>query len=808
MHTSNARASHFSRDTRHRLFTATGILTVFIVLLSIAFGVINRQNAYASAGFRGYADLSAQVLQSYYSTSNGQWNTAQWWQSANMLETTINYMQVSGNSAYASDISTTYNLNSSGNFLNNYYDDEGWWALAWIKSYDYTGNSTYLSMARTIFVDISGGWDTSTCNGGVWWSKSRTYKNAIANELFLEVAARLHERVSGDTVGGGGPNGKSYIDWATAEWQWFQASGMINSQNLINDGLTSACQNNGQTTYTYNQGVILGGLVDLYKSTNDSSYLTTAETLANASSTTPTLQNGSGILVDPCEPGNCGADGAIFKGIYIKNLAYLQQADNSTAYRDFIARNATSIWLNDRDSSNHFGLLWIGPVDKEYADRQAEGQDLLNAAVLFTGNDQPTVVSQGKPVTADGSPCTSTQTAPNAVDGDLSTKWCEGGNSGWIYVDLGGPYTITQFTIRHAGAGGESSGYNTKAFSVQVTNDPNSGWTTVVNISNNIDNSTTHPISGTTARYARLFITTSQSSTSYIAMRIYEFQVFAVTPNLALNKSVTTNGSACNSNEIPSNAVDGNTSTKWCQGGGSEWIDIDLGATASIAQIIVRHAGDGGESTSYNTRDFNLQVGNGTTYTTVATVTGNTANITQSDFSPVSGNHVRLNVTTGSQVDTVARIYEIEVYSSSFSLGANGSDLSKNASVTTDGSPCNSNETAPNAVDNNFKTKWCEGGSTEWIQLHLTASQTLSRIVIEHAGTGGESTSYNTKTFNIQLSSDGANWTTICSIAGNTANETTITFRPMAASYIRLNVIVGSSTDTVARIYEVIANSN
>lgn len=808
MHTSNAGASHISRDTRHRLFAATGILTVLIVVLGVIFGVMSQPKARASAGFRGNADLSAQVLQSYYSTSSGQWNTAQWWQSANMLETTINYMQVSGNAAYAGDIATTYNLNNSGNFLNNYYDDEGWWALAWIKSYDYTGNSTYLTMARTIFADITGGWDASTCGGGVWWSKAHTYKNAIANELFLEVAARLHERVSGDALGGGGPNGKSYIDWATTEWNWFQASGMINSQNLINDGLTSSCQNNGQSTYTYNQGVILGGLVDLYRSTNTSSYLTTAETLANASTTTPTLQNGSGIVVDPCEPGNCGTDGAIFKGIYIKNLAYLQQTDSSTAYRDFILRNATSLWLNDRDSTNHFGLWWTGPLDKQYADRQDEGQDLLNAAAPFTGNDQPTVVSQSKSVTVDGSPCASTETAPNAVDGSLSTKWCEGGNSGWIYVDLGGPYTITQFTVRHAGAGGESTGYNTKAFSIQVSNDPTGSWSTVATISNNTDNSTTHPISAMTARYARLFITTSQSSSSNIAIRIYEFQVFAVNPNLALNKSVTTNGSACNSNEIPSNAVDGNASTKWCQGGGSAWIDIDLGATASIAQIIVRHAGDGGESTNYNTRDFNLQVGNGTTYTTVGTITGNTANITQSDFSPVSGSHVRLNVTTGSQIDNVARIYEIEVYPSTFSLGANGSDLSKSASVTTDGSPCNSNETAPNAVDDNFKTKWCEGGSTEWIKLNLSASQTISRIVIEHAGTGGESTSYNTKAFNVQLSADGSSWTTICSVAGNTTNETTVTFRPMLASYIRLNVTVGSASDTVARIYEVIANSN
>ena len=42
---------------------------------------------------------------------------------------------------------------------------------------------------------------------------------------------------------------------------------MLNSQWLFNDGLTSACVNNNSTTWTYNQGVILGGLVNLYEIT-------------------------------------------------------------------------------------------------------------------------------------------------------------------------------------------------------------------------------------------------------------------------------------------------------------------------------------------------------------------------------------------------------------------------------------------------------------------------------------------------------------------------------------------------------------
>ena len=37
-----------------------------------------------------------------------------------------------------------------------------------------------MNTASQIFADMTTGWDT-TCGGGIWWNKTRTYKNAIAN---------------------------------------------------------------------------------------------------------------------------------------------------------------------------------------------------------------------------------------------------------------------------------------------------------------------------------------------------------------------------------------------------------------------------------------------------------------------------------------------------------------------------------------------------------------------------------------------------------------------------------------------------
>ena len=195
------------------------------------------------------------TLQSWYTPTSGLYETTGWWNSANAITVLANFSKVSGSRLYLPVLQNTFTQAQHVNngFLNHYYDDEGWWALAWIGVYDVTQDQRYLSMAQSIFEDMAGRWDTKVCGGGIWWSKDRQYKNAIANELFLSAAARLGDRTAD-------PAQKAhYIGWARTEWQWFSHSGMINQYHLINDGLDSSdplhCINNGQAVYTYNQGV-------------------------------------------------------------------------------------------------------------------------------------------------------------------------------------------------------------------------------------------------------------------------------------------------------------------------------------------------------------------------------------------------------------------------------------------------------------------------------------------------------------------------------------------------------------------------
>lgn len=336
-------------------------------------------------------DAGIAALQHWYVPQTGLYQTTGWWNAANAVTTLVDAMRASGSRENEAVLASTFahaqvtvpksqqvgaleKMTGFPGFLNDYYDDEGWWALAWVDAYDLTGKPEYLAMAASIFKDMSGGWD-DTCGGGIWWSKQRTYKNAIANELFFSVAAHLARRLAGDDK-------KQAAEWAAKEWKWFQSTGIINRDHLVNDGLSidkadGTCRNNGRTVWTYNQGVVLGGLTEWYRATHDDGLLVQARVLADAGLAHLTDENG--ILHDPCEP-NCGADANQFKGIFVRNLYKLNGEVQEARYRSFFAANAASIWQTDRTNTDQFGVVWSGPVALVNAGTHSSALDALVAA--------------------------------------------------------------------------------------------------------------------------------------------------------------------------------------------------------------------------------------------------------------------------------------------------------------------------------------------------------------------------------------------------------------------------------------------
>jgi len=332
-------------------------------------------------GYEGEAEAAVQELQTDYTSSSGLFNTTGWWNSANALDAIIDYMQTTGSRTYMSDVSNTFAkaVNEAppptpGNFIDTAYDDTQWWALTWLNAYQLTRNPAYLQMVETMYSYVTGAWTPSQCGGGLIWQTTNAYQNSVTNELFLELSARLYLVT----------HQASYLQWAQKELAWFNASGLINSSYLINDGLTTTCQNNGQTTWTYNQGIILGGLAALYQATHDQSYLTEAEQIANAAITN--LASSDGILTEPCG-STCptqNPDQTQFKGIFMRNLESLYEVTGEQSYLDFINQNATSVWGSDRNLYDQIGFDWSGPItapDQSFnASTTSSGLDALNAA--------------------------------------------------------------------------------------------------------------------------------------------------------------------------------------------------------------------------------------------------------------------------------------------------------------------------------------------------------------------------------------------------------------------------------------------
>jgi predicted alpha-1,6-mannanase (GH76 family) len=289
-----------------------------------------------------------------------------------MVETIARFGQqdASFKPAAISIISNTYdksrNQLGARDWKNDYYDDEGWWAMGWIASYDLTGDVKYLNTAKDIFEDMAGGWSTP-CNGGLWWDKKKTSIAAISNELFLYVGASIANRVSASEK-------DHYLNWAQMEWDWFWNSGIINSQGLIND--QKSFKNDRKTTYTYNQGVILGGLSELARARSDGGYISHAYDIANAAIST---LSENGILTEPVS-GPLDEQGAQFKGAFVRGLSRLNENQGQQRYTDFLKKNADSAWSQNKVDGGVIIDRWQGGSSNSNTASHAAGIDVLVAA--------------------------------------------------------------------------------------------------------------------------------------------------------------------------------------------------------------------------------------------------------------------------------------------------------------------------------------------------------------------------------------------------------------------------------------------
>lgn len=180
--------------------------------------------------------------------------------------------------------------------------------------------------------------------------------------------------------------------------------------------------------------------------------------------------------------------------------------------------------------------------------------------------------------------------ASNAVDGDTSTRWASAANTdpSYITVDLGESTALTSVAIHWEAA-------NADQYEIQGSNN-NSDWTTLATQSGGSFGDRTDQVNVSGHyRYVRIY-GISRSQGNHWGYSIWQLEIYgqdggeqcepgAGSDNLALNRSAW--GST---EDLPaSNAVDGNSSTRWASAANTDpsYMTVDLGQSRPLGSVVI-----------------------------------------------------------------------------------------------------------------------------------------------------------------------------------------------------------------------------
>lgn len=256
----------------------------------------------------------------------------------------------------------------------------------------------------------------------------------------------------------------------------------------------------------------------------------------------------------------------------------------------------------------------------------------------------------GKSVTVSSSE-SSSYSGANAVDGNTNTRWSSDYNDQqYIIVDLGTPKTISSVVLRWETA-------YAKGFQIQTSND-NSTWTTIYSNYNGAGGTNTISVSAT-ARYVKMYA--FQRATAY-GYSLYEFEVIGdngtQSSNLALQKSVSATSTE-NSINTPSNAVDGNGSTRWSSSyNDNQNFTVDLGMQQSVSSVVIKWESAYAKQFQIQTSSDNI---NWTTVYSNYNASGGTSTIS---FAPVNARYIKAYLIQRATPYGFS-FYEFEIYAGS-----------------------------------------------------------------------------------------------------------------------------------------------
>lgn len=240
-------------------------------------------------------------------------NPCYWWQ-AHAIDTLLDAYLRTKDEFYLSQVEKELKgtqLFNGGTLLNNWYDDMEWMALALLRMYDITGDEKMLKRVNYLWSDIKTAWNDN-CGGGMAWRKNQLdYKNTPANAPAAIIALRLYQRF----------HDEEDLAWGRKILEWNRDNLMDPETYYVYDGMNR--EGNGKIDlawdFTYNQGVMIGASVEMYKITSDNQWLDLALNIARRAKNVYSDAH-DGVM--PYEgPDDCG----LFRGILVRYLAELHE---------------------------------------------------------------------------------------------------------------------------------------------------------------------------------------------------------------------------------------------------------------------------------------------------------------------------------------------------------------------------------------------------------------------------------------------------------------------------------------------------
>jgi mannan endo-1,6-alpha-mannosidase len=201
-----------------------------------------------------------------------------WWTGAILWSTMIDYWYYTGDDTY-NTVALEGMVHQNGPTLDNPFmppnwtasmanDDFGFWGMSAMSAAELNfpsapeGEPSWIALAQAVFGVLESRYaDETECKGGLRWAVTPvqagyTYKNTLANAIFLNLGARLSRYTGNQTYG----------EWADKTWDWLTTVGLIDKSFNVFDGghIAYNCTDTTKLQFTANAGVLIEGAAYMY----------------------------------------------------------------------------------------------------------------------------------------------------------------------------------------------------------------------------------------------------------------------------------------------------------------------------------------------------------------------------------------------------------------------------------------------------------------------------------------------------------------------------------------------------------------